>query len=63
MLQEYYAIDDIFTKLNEEFSWMAIRSVMHYESQCQAAKKKHIQMISVAEMRMFKWVTGDIVNN
>jgi len=38
----------------------AIRSALLYGTECWAIKRYHAQKISVAEMRMFRWICGNM---
>ena len=50
-----------------KFYRTAIRSVLLYGTKCWAIKKYHAQKMSIAEMRMLRWMCGntrrDIVRN
>jgi hypothetical protein len=45
-------------KLKDKFYRTAIRPTMMYDAECWATKGQHIQKISVAEMRMLRWICG-----
>lgn len=45
-------------KLKGKFYRTAIRPAMLYGAECWATKGQHIQKISVAEMRMLRWICG-----
>jgi hypothetical protein len=45
-------------KLKGKFYITAIRPAMIYDAECWATKGKHIQKMSVAEMRMLRWICG-----
>jgi hypothetical protein len=47
-------------KLKGKFYRMAIRLVMLYGAECWPTKRRHIQQLSVAEMRMLRWLCGHI---
>ena len=44
--------------LNEKFYRMTVRPFLLYGTECWANKKQHTQKISVAEMRMLRWMCG-----
>ena len=37
---------------------MAIRPAMLYGAECWPTKRRHVQQLSVAEMRMLRWICG-----
>jgi hypothetical protein len=41
-------------KLKDKFYRIAIRSAMLYEAECWPTKRRHVQQLSVAEMRMLQ---------
>jgi hypothetical protein len=45
-------------KLKGKFYRMAIRPAMLYGAECWPTKRQHIQQMSVAEMRMLRWMCG-----
>ncbi|KAJ4774896.1 Craniofacial development protein 2 [Rhynchospora pubera] len=45
-------------KLKGKFYRTAIRPVMLYGAECWATKRRHVQKMSVAEMRMLRWICG-----
>jgi hypothetical protein len=45
-------------KLKDKFYRTAIRPAMLYEAECWPTKRRHIQQLSVAEMRMSRWICG-----
>jgi hypothetical protein len=45
-------------KLKGKFYRTAIRPVMLYGAECWPAKRRHAQQLSVAEMRMLRWICG-----
>jgi hypothetical protein len=45
-------------KLKSKFYGTVIRPAMLYGAECWATKRQHIQKMSVAEMRMFRWICG-----
>ena len=45
-------------KLKGKFYRTAIRPVMLYCAECWLTKRRHIQQLSVAEMRMLRWICG-----
>jgi hypothetical protein len=46
-------------KLKDKFYRTAIRPAMLYGAECWPTKGRHIQQLSVAEMRMLRWVCGN----
>jgi hypothetical protein len=54
-------------KLKGKFYTMAICLTMLYYAECWPTKRRHVQQLSVAEMRMLRWTCGhirrDIVRN
>ena len=50
-------------KLKGKFYRTAIRPAMLYGAECWATKGQHIQKISVAEMRMLRWICGHTRKN
>ena len=54
-------------KLNGKFYKTAIRPAMLYGAECWPTKRRHVQQLSVAGMRMLQWFCGhtrrDIVRN
>ena len=42
----------------EKFYRTAIRPILLYGTECWVNKKQHIQKISIAEMRMLRWMYG-----
>ena len=47
-------------KLKSKFYRTAIRLAMLYGAECWPTKKRHIQQLSVAEMRILRWFCGHI---
>jgi hypothetical protein len=47
-------------KLKDKFYRTAIRPAMMYDAKCWATKGQHVQKMSVAEMRMLRWICGHI---
>jgi hypothetical protein len=47
-------------KLKGKFYRTAIRPAMLYGAECWPTKRRHIQQLSVAEMRMLRWICGYI---
>ena len=47
-------------KLKDKFYMTAIRPAMLYGAECWPTKRRHIQQLSVAEMRMLRWFCGHI---
>ena len=45
-------------KLKGKFYRTVIRPAMLYGAECWATKRQHVQKISVAEMRMLRWICG-----
>ena len=45
-------------KLKGKFYRTAIRLVMLYGAECWPTKRRHVQQLSVAEMRMLRWSCG-----
>ena len=45
-------------KLKGKFYRTAIRPAMLYCAECWLTKRRHIQQLSVAEMRMLRWICG-----
>ena len=45
-------------KLKGKFYMTAIRPAMLYGAECWPTKRRHIQQLSVAEMRMLRWICG-----
>jgi hypothetical protein len=50
--------DKVPNKLKDKFYMTAIRLVMMYGAECWATKGQHVQKMSVAEMRMLRWICG-----
>ena len=54
-------------KLKGKFQKTDTRLVMLYAIECQTTKKQHVHEMSVAEMRMLSWISGntrkDIIQN
>ena len=46
-----------------KFYRTAIHSAMLYGTECWPTKRRHVQQLSVAEMRMLRWFCGDRVRN
>jgi hypothetical protein len=47
-------------KLKDKFYRTAIRPTMLYGTECWPTKRQHVQQLSVAEMRMLRWICGNI---
>ena len=45
-------------KLKDKFYRIAIRPSMLYGDECWPTKRRHVQQLSVAEMRMLRWFCG-----
>jgi hypothetical protein len=45
-------------KLKGKFYRMAIRPTMLYGAECWPTKRRHVQQLSVAKMRMLRWICG-----
>jgi hypothetical protein len=45
-------------KLKGKFYRMTIRPTMLYGAECWTTKRRHVQQLSVAEMRMLRWICG-----
>ncbi|KAG2610349.1 hypothetical protein PVAP13_4KG186333 [Panicum virgatum] len=45
-------------KLKDKFYRTAIRPAMLYGAECWPTKRRHVQQLSVAEMRMLRWFCG-----
>jgi hypothetical protein len=45
-------------KLKGKFYRTAIRPAVLYGAECGPSKRRHIQQLSVAEMRMLRWICG-----
>jgi hypothetical protein len=43
-------------KLKGKFYRTVIRPAMLYEAECWPTKRRHVQQLSVAEMRMLRWI-------
>jgi hypothetical protein len=46
-------------KLKGKFYRTAIRLVMLYGAECWPTKRRHVQQLSVTEMRMLRWICGN----
>jgi hypothetical protein len=46
-------------KLKDKFYRTAIRPVMLYGAECWPTKRRHVQQLSVADMRMLRWICGN----
>ena len=46
-------------KLKGKFYRTAIRPAMLYGAECWSTKRRHVQQLSVAEMRMLRWICGN----
>ena len=47
-------------KLKDKFYRTAIRPAMLYRVECWPTKIRHVQQLSVAEIRMLRWICGHI---
>jgi hypothetical protein len=47
-------------KLKGKFYRTAIRPAMLYGAECWPAKRRHVQQLSVVEIRMLRWICGHI---
>jgi hypothetical protein len=45
-------------KLKDKFYRTAIRPVMLYRVECWHTKRRHVQQLSIAEIRMLRWICG-----
>jgi hypothetical protein len=45
-------------KLKDKFYRTVIRPAMLYGAECWPTKRRHVQQLSVAEMRMLRWICG-----
>ncbi|KAM3362933.1 hypothetical protein P3S68_017787 [Capsicum galapagoense] len=45
-------------KLKDKFYRVSIRSAMLYGAECWPVKNSHIQKLTVAEMRILRWIYG-----
>jgi hypothetical protein len=45
-------------KLKDKFYRTAIRPTMLYGAKCWPIKRQHVQQLSVAEMRVLRWICG-----
>jgi hypothetical protein len=45
-------------KLKGKFYKLAIHPAMLYGAECWPTKRRHVQQLSVAEMRMLRWIRG-----
>jgi hypothetical protein len=45
-------------KLKGKFYRTVIRPVMLYGAECWSTKRRHVQQLSVAEMRLLRWICG-----
>jgi hypothetical protein len=46
-------------KLKNKFYRITIRPFMLYGAECWPTKRRHVQQLSVAEMRMLRWIFGN----
>jgi hypothetical protein len=45
-------------KLKSKFYRTAVRPVILYGAECWLTKRRHVQQLSVTEMRMLRWICG-----
>jgi hypothetical protein len=45
-------------KIKGKFYRTTIRPAILYEAECWPTKRRHVQQLSVAEMRMLRWICG-----
>jgi hypothetical protein len=45
-------------KIKGKFYRAAIRLAMLYDAECWPTKRRHVQQLSVADMRMIRWICG-----
>jgi hypothetical protein len=50
----------VLIKLKGKFYRTAIRPAMLYGAECWFTKRQHVQQLSLAEMRMLRWICGHI---
>ena len=53
-----YKVRRVPQKLKDKFYRTAIRSTMLYGAECWPTKRRHVQQLSIAEMRMLRWLCG-----
>jgi hypothetical protein len=46
-------------KLKGKFYRTAIRPAMLYRAECWSTKRQHVQQLSIAEIRMLRWICGN----
>jgi len=54
----FCAIKKVLLKLKGKFYKTAIRPALLYGTECWAVKSQHETQVSVAEMRMLRWMSG-----
>jgi hypothetical protein len=50
----------VLLKLKDKFYRTAIRPAMLYGAECCPTKSRYVQQLSVTEMRMLRWICGNI---
>jgi hypothetical protein len=45
-------------KIKGKFYRAVIRPAMLYDAECWPTKRRHVQQLSVADMRMIRWICG-----
>ena len=53
-----FCVTRVPQKLKGKFYRTAIRPAMLYGAECWHTKIRHVQQLSVAEMRMLRWIYG-----
>jgi hypothetical protein len=48
----------VLLKLKDKFYRIVIRSTILYIAECWPTKMRHVQQLSVPEMRMLRWICG-----
>jgi hypothetical protein len=48
----------VLLKLKDKFYRIVIRSTILYIAECWSTKMRHVQQLSVPEMRMLRWICG-----
>ncbi|KAL4196774.1 hypothetical protein AMTRI_Chr04g184840 [Amborella trichopoda] len=60
MRLEFYVMDDLSMKLNGKFYRITVRQALLYGTECWEIKKQGTHRLSVAEMRILRWMSGKI---